>query len=210
MSEQNPYERLGVSENASFEEIQIAKQRLIQQYRDNSQVLESIEAAYDAVIMERLRMRQEGRIKVPDRIRFPEKTAEISAVPASIPVKNSPNWFQRLIDTPSQADLFWSTGVFLVLSVMTVFSRNNSESVLPLLMAIGVFANIYLLNRKERRLGRAVLLTPIGLLLGIGLGTALASFLGAPNSNSSIVLSVEQLACLVTFGLFWLISSFLR
>jgi L-cystine uptake protein TcyP (sodium:dicarboxylate symporter family) len=113
-----------------------------------------------------------------------------------------------LIDTPSQADLFWSTGVFLVLSVMTVFSRNNSESVLPLLMAIGVFANIYLLNRKERRLGRAVLLTPIGLLLGIGLGTALASFLGAP--NSSIVLSVEQLACLVTFGLFWLISSFLR
>jgi hypothetical protein len=208
MSEQNPYERLGVSENASFEEIQAAKQRLNQQYRDNAQVLESIDAAYDAIIMDRLRMRQEGRIKVPDRIRFPEKLTEVSPPSPSVTVPKSPNWLQRSLDTPSQADILWSIAVFLILSVITVFSQNNSDSVLPLLMAVGVFANIYLLNRKEKRLGRAVLLTLLGLLLGIGLGTGLATLLGLP--NSSFMLSVEQLACLVTFGLFWLISSFLR
>ncbi|OKH21408.1 molecular chaperone DnaJ [Hydrococcus rivularis NIES-593] len=208
MSEQNPYERLGVTENASFEEIQAAKQRSIEQYRDDSQVLESIEAAYDAIIMDRLRMRQEGRIKVPDRIRFPEKLAEVSPLPPSVSVSKSPSWLQRAIDTPSQSDLLWSIAVFLILSILTVFSQNNSESVLPLLMAIGVCANIYLLNRKEQRLGRAVLFTVLGLLLGIGLGSGLASLLGLP--SSSFMLSVEQLACLVTFGLFWLISSFLR
>lgn len=208
MSEQNPYERLGVSENASFEEIQAAKQRLNQQYRDNSQILESIEAAYDAVIMDRLRMRQEGRIKVPDRIRFPEKLAEVSPPPPSMSTSNSPNWLQRLIDTPSQTELLWSAAVFLILSVITVFARTNTESVLPLLMAIGVCANIFLLNRKEHRLGRAVLLTLIGLVVGIGLGTGLASGLGLP--NSTIALTVEQLACLATFGFLWAISSFLR
>ena len=73
MSEQNPYEQLGVTEESSFEEIQEAKQRLVQQYQNDSKIVESIEAAYDSVLMDRLRMRQEGRIKVPDRIRFPER-----------------------------------------------------------------------------------------------------------------------------------------
>jgi hypothetical protein len=208
MSEQNPYERLGVSENASFEEIQSAKQRLIQQYKDNTQVIENIEMAYDSIIMERLRMRQEGRIKVPDRIRFPEKLSEVTPTPPSLPIKNSPTWLQSLLDTPSQSDILWSAGVFLILSAIAVLAKSNSESVLPLVMAIGVCANIFLLNRKEQRLGRAVLLTLAGLLLGMGLGTGLASLLGAP--SQAIALSVEQLACLATFGLFWLISSFLR
>ncbi|MCU0534796.1 MAG: CPP1-like family protein [Hydrococcus sp. Prado102] len=208
MSEQNPYEKLGVTENASFEEIQAAKQRLSQQYRDNTQVIESIEAAYDAVIMERLRMRQEGRIKVPDRIRFAEKTSEVSTQPPLMPIPKSPNWLQRLVDKPSQADLLWSAAVFLILSVIAVFSKNNVESVLPLLMAIGVCANIYLINRKEQKLGRAVLLTIVGLLVGIGIGSVLANLVGLP--NNSINLSAEQLATLLTFGLFWLMSSFLR
>jgi hypothetical protein len=207
MSEQSPYEKLGVSENASFDEIQAAKQRLLQQFRDNSQVLESIETAYDAIIMERLRMRQEGRIKVPDRIRFPEKLVE-TPKPAAAPAKTSPNWMQQWLDRPSQADILWSVAVFSILSAMAVFSQNSGESVLPLLMAIGVCANIFLINRKEQRLGRAVLLTVLGLLIGIGLGTALANVLGVP--NSTISLSLEQLACLITFALFWLMSSFFR
>ncbi|HEY9891193.1 MAG TPA: CPP1-like family protein, partial [Candidatus Sericytochromatia bacterium] len=73
MSDQNPYEKLGVTEDASFDEIQDAKGRLLQQHRGDQKLIESVEAAYDAIIMDRLRMRQEGKIKVPERIRFPEK-----------------------------------------------------------------------------------------------------------------------------------------
>jgi hypothetical protein len=208
MSEQNPYERLGVNENSSFEEIQAAKQRLLQQYKDNAQVIESIEASYDAVIMDRLRMRQEGRIKVPDRIRFPERLSEVSPTPPPLTAKKSPSWLQQLVDTPSQRDLLWAAAVFLILSIIAIFAQNNRESVLPLLMAVGVCANIYLVNRKEQRLGRAVLFTLGGLLLGMALATGLFSLLAA--SNNALTLSVEQLACLVTFFLFWLISSFLR
>jgi len=72
MSDQNPYEKLGVSEEASFDEIQDARNRLFEQHSGDAKHLEVIEAAYDAILMDRLRMRQEGKIKVPERIRFPE------------------------------------------------------------------------------------------------------------------------------------------
>ena len=83
MSEQNVYyETLGLTEASSFEEVQSAKARLVAECEDNPQKKESIEAAYDAILMERLRLRQEGKIKVPDRIRFAEKQTK-SAVPTS-------------------------------------------------------------------------------------------------------------------------------
>ncbi len=208
MSDQNPYERLGVKENASFEEIQDAKQRLIQKYRDDSKILESIEAAYDAIIMERLKLRQEGKIKVPERIRFPEQSLEAPPNPTSVPANTSPAWLQQLIDTPSRADILWPALVFLVLAGMSVFSQSAEGSLLPLLMALGFGANIYFLNRKEQRFGRSVLITLIGLLLGIALGSGLAKLLGAPGGG--IALAVDQFASVVTFCVFWLISSFLR
>ena len=78
MIEQNPYEQLGVTEGSSFEEIQAAKKRICDANNNDPKLVESIEAAYDAVIMDRLRLRQEGKIKVPERIRFPESSEEQS------------------------------------------------------------------------------------------------------------------------------------
>ena len=208
MSEQNPYEKLGVAENASFEEIQDAKQRLKKQYGDDQKALEKVEMAYDAIIMDRLRLRQEGKIKVPERIRFPERSSE--ALPNFSPptTKNSPPWLQQLIDTPSRADILWSAVVFLSLASATVFYQNPQDSLLPLLVALGFGANIYFLNRKENRFGRAVLITLVGLLVGIILGSSLATLLEAQGLGTS--LSSEQLTALVTFCFFWLSSSFLR
>ncbi|WP_179139837.1 CPP1-like family protein, partial [Brachyspira hyodysenteriae] len=63
MSEQNPYEKLGVTQDATFDEIQDARSRLLQQYSGDPKHLEIVEAAYDTILMDRLRMRQEGKIK---------------------------------------------------------------------------------------------------------------------------------------------------
>ena len=219
MSEQNAYEQLGVSENASFEEIQDAKKRLIQQHGSDSKKVESIETAYDTIIMDRLRLRQEGKIKVPERIRFPERAPE--ALPNLTPTsqKYSSNWLQQFIDNPSQADILLPTGIFLVLASIAVFaqtsdisqavnpSQSTSTSLLPLLMALGFMANIYFLNRKEGRFGRAFLMSMVALLVGIGLGTGLAQLMA---SQGGVVLGGEKLASTITFCLFWLASCFLR
>ena len=85
MSEQTPYQKLEVSEDASFEEIQSSRDRLVALYNDNEQSKQDVEVAYDAILMDRLRRRQTGEIKVPERIRFAEQLAEKKA--AALPPK---------------------------------------------------------------------------------------------------------------------------
>lgn len=208
MSDQTPYEKLGVREDASFDEIQDAKGRLMQQHRGDQKLVEAVEAAYDAIIMERLRLRQEGKIKVPDRIRFPEKLSPPPTV-SQAPVNNSPAWLQRLVDTPTPPDLLWPAVSFLLLGGVTIFYRaRDMSSMLSLVLALGVGCSIYFLNRKEAQFGRAVLLTLAGLLVGVGLGSLLGGSLAT--QLASINITPDQFATLVTFLVLWLISSFLR
>ncbi|WP_013325491.1 CPP1-like family protein [Gloeothece verrucosa] len=206
MSEQNPYQQLGVTEDASFEEIQEAKQRLLQQYADDSKLRDSIEAAYDAIIMERLRLRQEGKIKVPERIRFPEreKPAEPQLSFNSLPINASPSWLQQFIDTPSSTDILLATGVFLALAGITVVIQDSQGSLVSLLLTLGIFANVYFLNRKEQKFWRSVLITLVGLVVGIAIGSGLAALL------KSLPIDNQQLYAVATFCIFWLCSSFLR
>ncbi|MFM7876426.1 MAG: CPP1-like family protein [Microcystis panniformis] len=206
MSEQNPYEQLGVTEESSFEEIQEAKQRLVQQYQNDSKIVESIEAAYDSVLMDRLRMRQEGRIKVPDRIRFPERlTIPVESKPVTS--GKSPNWWRSSIDTPSAQDIGVPAVIYACLGAITLLVPDPSGSLLPLLLAFGVFVNIYFFNRKEKRFGRALLFTLAGLVLGVALGAGLASLAAKADLN---IFGDRQIYALVTFLIFWVISSFFR
>ncbi|ARI80184.1 conserved membrane hypothetical protein [Microcystis aeruginosa PCC 9432] len=206
MSEQNPYEQLGVTEESSFEEIQEAKQRLVQQYQNDSKIVESIEAAYDSVLMDRLRMRQEGRIKVPDRIRFPERlTIPVESKPVTS--SKSPNWWRSSIDTPSAQDIGVPAVIYACLGAITLLVPDPSGSLLPLLLAFGVFVNIYFFNRKEKRFGRALLFTLAGLVLGVALGAGLASLAAKADLN---IFGDRQIYALITFLIFWVISSFFR
>ena len=204
MSEQNPYQQLGVTEDASFDEIQSAKTRLSQQHRNDSKALETIETAYDAIIMERLKMRQEGRIKVPDRIRFPERTVEKPSVPPSLSLPTSPSWLQGWIDTPSAKEIALPGLVFTLLAGGAVLASSNQ--LLPTLLVGGVFANVYFLNRKERRFGRSLLISFGVLLIGVSLGAVLPRLL----SGVSLPITGEQISCLLSLFLFWITSSFLR
>lgn len=199
MSEQNPYEQLGVTEDASFEEIQEAKTRLTKEYENDQRQVEAVEAAYDAVIMDRLRLRQEGKIKVPERIRFPERAKP--AKPSTQPLNqaNSPAWLQRFLDTPSRNDLLISSGISLVLVVITLSSGDSAS----LSLGLGFAGSAYLLNRKEKRLGRSLLISLASLLIGVGLGSVLAPVVAAG-------MPAEQFTTLTALFLLWLSSSFLR
>ncbi len=204
MSQNNPYELLGVSDDASFDEIQSAKKRICEENKNDSQIVEKIEAAYDAVIMERLKLRQDGKIKVPERIRFPERNKVETVTPKKTPIVNSPNWLQDFMDNPSQEDILLPTGIFLGLAVLSFLASN-----LSLFIAFGFIANIYFLTRKENRFGRSLLITMITLMIGIGLGTAIAASL----VNSGVNLTPNQVAATnasFTFLLFWITSCFLR
>lgn len=207
MSDQNNYEKLGVTEDATFDEIQEARSRLLQQYSGDRKRLETVEAAYDAILMERLRMRQEGKIKVPEGIRFAERLSQIPPKPSQTPAKQSPAWLQNLRDTPSLTDVVLPGGLFFGLSAICVF-YTASMQILQLVLIVGVGLSVYFINRKEQKLGRAVLLTVLGLITGLVAGGLVGSLLQA--QLASLTLTVEQFSTVLTFILLWLISSFLR
>ena len=207
MSNQSPYEKLGVSENASFDEIQDVRNRLLEQHGGDGNVREVIEAAYDAILMERLRMRQEGKIKVPERIRFPEKRVPSSPQTSQTLGQQSPAWLQRSIDQPTLTDVLLPGAWYLGLSATSVLYPGGSGQVLQLSLVVGVAIGVYFLNRKEGKFGRAVLFTLVSLIAGLIAGGLLA---GLILPLPLITLTANQFSTLLTFILMWLVSSFLR
>lgn len=205
MSNQNPYEQLGVTEDASFEDIQAARTRLLADHEGDRKRAESIEMAYDAVLMDRLRLRQEGRIAVPDRIRYPERTVERST-PTVEPTatRQMPAWIMNTIDRPERNDLLWPTGVMAVLAAAAILTPGTNGALLQLVLAAGSGATLFFLNRKEQKFGRSVLLSLAGLLVGLVLGTVVAGWLPVG------WLLPEQATAVGTLLILWLASCFLR
>jgi hypothetical protein len=156
-------------------------------------------------------MRQEGKIKVPDRIRFAEKQTNIAATPVqeTAPVGKAPAWLQDWLDTPSRADILWPSAIFLALAVLGWFGAAADGSGASVVLGFGVALCIYFINRKERRFWRAVLLAAGGLLLGLLLGFAVVSLLAAQGMGLTAG-PASAIATIVTFILLWFISSFLR
>lgn len=62
-----PYALLGVEADASFEQVQSAKQERLAEVADDPLARARIEAAYDAVLMERLKERQQGKVSTAAR-----------------------------------------------------------------------------------------------------------------------------------------------
>ncbi|MDJ0707000.1 MAG: CPP1-like family protein [Leptolyngbyaceae cyanobacterium MO_188.B28] len=201
MGDQNAYDTLGLTESSSFEDIQAARDRLVNEFSGDRKQTEIIEAAYDAILMERLRLRQEGKIKVPDRIRYPEKTVELPPKPLPASTQIGSEWLQGFLDTPSREDIIWPSVIFSGLALVALFAA-------PLSLALGVGSTIYFLNRKEHRLGRAVLITVIGAVVGLSIGLSVGQLL-IPQ-GAQIDLQPEELASILTFVVLWMISSFLR
>ncbi len=207
MSDQNPYEKLGVSEDASFDEIHDVRNRLLEQYSGDSQRLEGIEASYDAILMERLRMRQEGKIKVPERIRFPERLMQTLPKENLTSANNTSAWLQSMLDKPSVADVLLPGAIFSLLSGLCIF-YSHTDQLLQLVLIVGVGISIYFINRKEGKFGRAVLLTMVSLIAGLIVGGLLGGLV-VPQIKF-IILTVEQFSSVLGLLLLWLVSSFLK
>jgi Protein CHAPERONE-LIKE PROTEIN OF POR1-like len=207
MSQQSPYEQLGVAEDATFEEIQAAKQRVIAQFSGDRQLQDNIEAAYDAILMERLKLRQQNKIKVPEEIRYPEKL--LTAVPSFTPrsLTNSPSWLGDTFERPSRSDILTTSGVYAVLGGAALIPSVSSSG-LPTLMALGTGFSLYFINQKQRRFKRALLGSLIALVVGTVVAGILVNYLHLPIAR--IGLHGDIFAGLLTCLCLWIVSSFTK
>ncbi|MGB3297605.1 MAG: CPP1-like family protein [Phormidesmis sp.] len=214
MSDRNVhYETLGLTEASSFEEVQSARKRLVVDHKDNPQKKESIEAAYDAILMERLKLRQEGKIKVPDRIRFAEKQAKPSISTSSRSENlesNGPQWFSDLLDQPeSKGDLLWPSIIFASLAGLSWLLTSGDSLGASMALALGMMSAIYFLNKKTRKLWRSLGLTSIGLLVGLGLGMLIVQIFSSQGTALADA-QVSSLAASITLLVLWFVTGFLR
>jgi hypothetical protein len=204
MSETTPYEKLGIKEDASFEEVRDARDRLMNTLKGDQQQQEAIEAAYDAVLMDRLRARQEGTLKVPDRIRFPEKVAtETLSKPTLSPsTVNTPNWLANALDTPNNQEILTCSGVFAGLGVLSIISPREAAATW---LALAWMASIFFLNRKERKFWRSVTISFIAVCAAtvVGLIVQQVPALGSPEFPGPISMAFMLVVM-------WLVSCFLR
>ncbi len=207
MSQQSPYEQLGVSQDATFEEIQAAKQRVLAQLGGDRQLQDKIEAAYDAILMERLKLRQQNKIKVPEEIRFPEKL--LTVVPKFAPpsLANSPSWLSDTFERPNRSEILTTSGVYAVLSGAVLVPR-LADTALPTLIALGTGFSLYFINQKQRRFKRALLGSLTALIVGMIVAGLLVNSAHLPIDR--IGLHGEVFAGLVTFLCLWIASSFTK
>jgi Protein CHAPERONE-LIKE PROTEIN OF POR1-like len=204
MSSQSDYETLGVTASASFEDIQAARTKLAKEHAADAPRLQAIEKAYDALLMERLRLRQEGKIEVPDGVRFAENKPVVKA--PTKPAFSLPQWNSNFSDTPMLWDWLAPTVAYVALVGLSIGFALNLSNVQTLL-GIGTGAAIFFVYRKQNRILWAILFSFVGLILGYTVGLAIAKLLVAQIPGLP---SLPVVTTWITFVLLWLISVFLK
>ena len=178
----NPYERLGISPDASFDDVQAAKQARLAEVGEDPMLRARIEAAYDAVLMDRLKERQQGKVSTAALNASQREAAKPVAKPAaakpvlpslpSLPALPRPALnlsapaLPRLALAEGRERWVPVAGSAVLLGILLLSPAANAELVLA-------FATVLTVVNLQRRLGRllpavgwSVLLLSAGLLLG--------------------------------------------
>jgi hypothetical protein len=178
----NPYERLGISPDASFDAVQAAKQARLAEVGEDPMSRARIEAAYDTVLMDRLKERQQGKVSTAALNASQREAAKPAAKPAagkpalpsmpSLPALPRPALnltapaLPRFALAEGRERWFPIAGGAVLLGILLLTPAANAELVLA-------FATVLTVVNLQRRLGRllpavgwSVLLLSAGLLLG--------------------------------------------
>jgi hypothetical protein len=182
----DPYQRLGVEPDASFDAVQAARTARLADVGEDPLARSAIEAAYDAVLMDRLKERQQGKVSSAART---ASQREQAAPPPSRPV---------LPSLPSLPQLPAGRGTVVRPTLPTLALAEGRERWFPLaahgallvllvalpglpadlLLALATSATVLNLQRRHGRflaaVGWSVLLLVLGLVVGALLLSALA------------------------------------
>ncbi|MFN9630148.1 MAG: CPP1-like family protein [Cyanobacteriota bacterium] len=184
----DPYNLLEVAPDSSFEDVQAARQAKLDGVGEDPLARSKVEAAYDAILMDRLKERQQGRVSSAARTASQKETAP---TPARTPLAQLPQLpslpLPRLgggakAGPPLTFSLAtgrerWfpliSHGTLLVLLLAVPGTAPDS------LLALGALTTVINLQRRTGRFFRSVGWTFLLLALGLGLSLLILSAVGS-------------------------------
>ena len=202
-SDPSPYDRLGVTPDAGFDAVQAAKADRLSEVGDDPIARARIEAAYDAVLMERLKERQQGKVSTAARSASVREQAAPPPRPAALP--NLPQVPLPKLKAPSlslpQLGLAEGFGLWFPLGAIggfTLLALLLPAAPQELLLSLAVLACVVSLQRRGGKL-LATAGWSLGLLgVGLVLGGVLASAAAGP-LPLGLPLSPEQIESLPAF-----------
>ena len=217
---EDPYTRLGLCQDATFEQVQAAKARCIAEVYGDDQARARVEAAYDAVLMARLRGRQQGQVSpaAATASQREEGVGSASLTGPSFPGTsvlqklrtNLPDPSQSLASLTPQWSLVEGQGrlVRVIAGIaglgLLVVSVASVQLVLAL-ACIGVFLSQVRRGRRPlASLGWTLLALLVGLVVGSLFTTALS-----PTALQQLSITPAQIQALPAAVLLWLAALFL-
>ena len=196
----DPYQRLGVAPDASFDTVQEAKLARLDEAGDDPLVRSRIEAAYDAVLMDRLKERQQGRVSSAARSASQREQASpppsrpaLSALPSLPQLPPSrlprPSFSLPQLQLATGRDLWFPIAADGVLLVLLVLMPGAAPE---LLTALATGVTLLNLQRRHGRFLAAVGWSFALLCVGLVLGGLLAGGLG-PSLSQTLPITTLQL-----------------
>lgn len=184
IKERDPYKRLGVSRDASFEEVQEARNFLVEQYRDHDPSREAVELALDAILTERYKVRHRDGFRPPRRGRKGEAEGD---APTLSPWQRLRGAFEPSVPVTTLVN---DGSIFAALGAWAGWQAASSDPTLPMGAAIA-FCAWKLYDKRNKRnpdgpywggspIWGALLNTVAGLLIGGVLSFTLAQVLPLP------------------------------
>lgn len=217
---EDPYTRLGLSQDATFEQVQAAKARCIAEVDGDDQARARVEAAYDAVLMARLRGRQQGQVSpaAATASQREEGVGSASLTGPSFPGTsvlqklrtNLPDPSQSLASLTPQWSLVEGQGrlVRVIAGIVGLGLLLVSVASVQLVLALACIGVFLSQVRRGRRPLASLGWTLLALLMGLVVGSLFTTAL-SPTALQQLSITPAQIQALPAAVLLWLAALFL-
>ncbi|XP_073041306.1 protein CHAPERONE-LIKE PROTEIN OF POR1, chloroplastic isoform X2 [Primulina eburnea] len=189
----DPYKRLGISKEASEEEIQAARNFLIQTYGGDKNSVDAIESAHDKIIMQKFYERKNPKINIKKKAREVTQSRYVQAVTTRF-------------RTPATSFIIKTSVAFIVLGVLTLLFPTEEGPTLQVGISL-IVTTYFIFDRLKSKL-RALL---------YGVGTFALSWLVGTFLMVSVMppilkgpRSLEVTTSLISYIFLWVSSTYLR
>ncbi|KAG0553855.1 hypothetical protein M758_12G047100 [Ceratodon purpureus] len=193
MNVRDPYKRLGINREAGEEEVREARSYLASQYSGDAKSMESIESAYDKIMMEKLREYQKLQSN-------PIKKKEAKPLPA---------WMQKIVNmyqVPNKDVILKRAAFYALLAIWTVVKPGDGGPAFQVLMSF--LGCIYFLNDRIKKPFRSFFIGFGALVLGWVFSSFLVPVIPTKILPSSWTL--ELTSSLISYIFLWAGCTFLR
>ncbi|GAY57771.1 hypothetical protein CUMW_181980 [Citrus unshiu] len=191
----DPYKRLGISREASEEEIQAARNFLVQKYAGHKPSIDAIESAHDKIIMQKFYERRNPKIDIKKKVREVRQSRVMQAV-------------MSRFQTPSTKIIIKTSVAFLVIGILTVLFPTEEGPTLQ--VAISLIATMYFIHERLKSKIRAFLYGAGAFIFSWLLGTFLMVAVIPPIPIIKGLRSFEVTTSLITYVLLWVSSTYLK